>query len=325
MRNRYQHCAIEFVLSWRKRLGVPLLFAAFAGLLSACGPPEAATDDDVLAVVERREIRVADFERELARRTGGNPHAIDLRALLDEMVEREALLALARRLDIDADPEVRRAMENVLLGALRQRELEPRLNDIVVEDEEIEALYQAEAENNRRPARVRLALLQLPKGEGILERLNQAREDARDIPAEDGFGALAIRYSEDQAGRYRGGDIGWLELNDRSTRWPPEILEEASRLTDPGALSPLIQAGDTVYLIRLMERVEPALPSLDDAAPAVRRRILMRKRQSAEQEFREEVHASIPIQIFPETLSTRFLDRDDSAFPSRSLPPELSD
>ena len=308
-----------------------MLLSTVAVLVSACSPPEAATGDDVLAVVEGREIRVADFERELDRRAGGNAHAIDLEALLDEMIEREALLALARRLEIDADPDVRRTMENVLLGALRQRELEPRLNGIVVEDEDISALYRAEAENNPRPARVRLALLQVPAGMGrleqdaILERLNQARDEARDIPAEDGFGALAIRHSEDQAGRYRGGEIGWIELDDPSTRWPPEILEEASRLTDPGALSPVIQAGETVYLLRLIERVEAASPSLEDAAPALRRRLLLRHRRSAEDAFREEVLAAVSIEAFPQTLRERFPDRDGTASAPKSAPPEFSD
>src|SRR5262249_38241118 len=96
-------------------------------LLNGCGRKENA---DVLATVGPRHIRAADLRAEVERRYQRQQPVPDKQTLLQEMIDREALLQRARAAGLDHDPQTARAIENLLLGQLTERDLTPRLDAV---------------------------------------------------------------------------------------------------------------------------------------------------------------------------------------------------
>ena len=163
--------------------------------------------------------------------------------LLDEMIRREAIIHRALQTGVDQDPDVQREIENLLIGKLREQELETKLREASVAEEELRAEYESTLDKFTRPAKIRLAMLYLKtsskmsetKHSEIRSRMDAARaraleeSEAQDPsgrrPTGQGFGAMAVEYSDDQASRYRGGDIGWLDANRFEYRWPKAVLK----------------------------------------------------------------------------------------------------
>src|SRR5262245_57570140 len=70
-------------------------------------------DPSVVAMVADAKIRLEDLQAEIARR--GNASAVDPKTVLQQMINRRALVARARRLGLERNPEIVRAYENLLI------------------------------------------------------------------------------------------------------------------------------------------------------------------------------------------------------------------
>jgi peptidyl-prolyl cis-trans isomerase C len=286
------------------------VLAAATLIVTSCSPK---SDPQVLARVGPSEIRVEQFRAQMARRGGGKPESLDRQALLEEMIEQEALYVKAVQAGLDKDPEVQRACRNLLIGKLRERELAPRLAKVEVTAEELRAAYDHDRPRHLRPAAVRLAALYLPAGPamkeaqvaGLRERMAEARRKALEPPVAGapGFGTLAIAYSEDQATRYKGGEIGWVEA-ERGPAWlGPAVRQAAGALKSPGDLSEVISDFRGVYLVKLIERRDAEPIPFSAVEPALRQRLLAEKRQQLERSFAQEACGSVPVEIHADRLA----------------------
>ncbi len=275
-------------------LGVCLLAAM--GLSSSCSKKPAASAPDVLAKVGAQEIRAEDLLKEAERRRQGHRPVPDKATLLQEMVDHEALVQRAHRAGLDEDPQIKREVSNLLIGKLLERELTPRLAAVQVNVEEIQAEYQRNLDKYKHPAKVRLALLHLPADAKMSEarraelrqRMQEARGKAIATPAAGGFGPLAIEYSEDQASRYRGGDLGWMDAGNFSYRWPRSVLTSAYAL-DQGKVSDVIEAEGGFYLAMKTDARAGAIAPLTQVEAALRQSLMVKKRHDLEETFRNEV------------------------------------
>jgi len=96
-------------------------------------PPEAW-----VAQVEGGFISTAMFVDEMRRRGGLQPGQYrDLaqkRALLDDLVLREAMVQAAREEGMDQEPEIRRALDQMLANQYLQRTLRERQRAVVISD-----------------------------------------------------------------------------------------------------------------------------------------------------------------------------------------------
>ena len=86
------------------------------------GNPPAPTG--VLSV-DGTPILREDLEFELARNRGRGAE-VDFDAVVAELVQRQQMVAEARRLGIDQEPATRRALEGLLVARWKERQLEPR-------------------------------------------------------------------------------------------------------------------------------------------------------------------------------------------------------
>lgn len=319
------------------RLGLSLL-AGLALSLSSCAKREIPASD-VLATVGAVQIRTADFQREVERRRAAGQPVPDKQVLLQEMVSTEALLQRAQSVGLDNDPEVRREINNLLIGKLLDRELMPQVDAISVSTEEVKADYEQHIEQYTHPAMVRLALLfeeKTPlmseaKHSELRERMTEARRlvlaTPRDGvgPAMKGFGSLAIDYSEDQASRYRGGDIGWLDAARLDSRWPRTVLEKGCAL-ETGQVSDLIETDAGFYLVMKTDERASCTDPLSKVEASLRQSLLVQKRRDCKEAFRQESARLAGAQVNSQTLAavemparvTRVAQREHS--PSAALP-----
>lgn len=252
----------------------------------------------VLARVGEEVIRASDFRQELERRAGRQP--IDLRAadarqhILDEMIDHRAQVARARELVLDRDPVVQRELDAVLVRHLRTRELDQKLQEIRISEEEIERHYETHEDEFARPERQRAAIvaLELPPGASAAARARRRAEaeallaEAESLPAGfHGFGPIAARVSSHRASRYKGGDIGWLVRGELRHPFEPALLEAIFALEAPGQLGPIVEGERALYLVRLIDRAPRAVAPLEQVAPRIRQRLIDERQQRLEREW----------------------------------------
>jgi parvulin-like peptidyl-prolyl isomerase len=270
-----------------------------------------------LAIVGDRQITVEDFQREVARRIAARRVLPDKETLLQEMVNQEALVQRARQMGLLDDPQVQREINVLLIGKLREREIDPRVERLQITDEEVAAEYERNIDRYTQPAKVRLAMLFLEanpkmseaKRNEIQERLSEAHRRILESPARGGrgaaaggFGALAIDYSDDQASRYRGGDMGWLNEGSFDYHWPHPVLEAGYRLTK-NEVSEIIQTEGGFYLVMKTDSRPSSTKSLAEVEAVLKHSLLASHRRELNESFQQESIDMAPVTINPSALA----------------------
>lgn len=285
-------------------LVVVVLVLVFAG----CEKPANA---DRVAVVGDRVIRLGDLEAAMERAGSGRLRG-DMHAVLDELIEDEIMVQQAREHGLEDDPEFRRMYRNFLIGKLKEKLLTPQLKATEVTDKEIRTYYKENRSRFVEPASIKIAVLYRKtsdrmsdeKREAIRAQLLEAKAMTEDLNR-DGldFGAVAIRHSEDQTTRYKGGLVGWIDPDRGGARLPDAVVDAAAALDRAGDISEPVATDQGMYLVRLAERKDAILTAIEDVRDTIRQTLMKEKRAAVEKEFLENIHASVPVRIFPEVMN----------------------
>lgn len=312
--------SIRFLKHGRAGLAGSVVGAAAWCLVVGCSqsPEDAGAKpaEVLLAEVGNHRITEADFLAEARRRVEAGRSASDKDALLQEMVERESLLARARQTGLEADPELRREYENLLIARLVEQEVTPLKEAVAITPEMIEAEYKANRARYTRPAQDRLAMLYLEAGAKASEsrraeirhRLEAARSQVAALQNTNrsrgvvGFGRLAIEHSDDQVSRHRGGDLGWIAEGQRPPRMPEAVLE-AGRLLEVGVVSPVLETPEGFYVLMKTDNRPEYTTPLESVQAALRQSLLARERRQVEETYRQESVRAVTVQIHSGALA----------------------
>lgn len=276
-----------------------------AGIPAASGPGAA-----VLASVGGQVLTEADFRR----RWDQNPPLADTpearQKVLDELVIRAAWVDAARRSGLDRDPELAEEIGRLLAARLRQQRLQPQWEALRVDDDEIRSVYERHLQTRfTEPERVRVAVLWF-ETRGEAERVERFRPRLDSVrtrvlsqpdafPVAEGFGPLAMTQSEHRVSRQRGGDLGWMALDDAGaasrSAWDSAVRDAARSLKVPGDLSDVVATPGGLFLVRLTERRPAAVLPLADVRGRIERELLREKRQRLEAEFERTILAEARI------------------------------
>lgn len=305
-----------------------------ACLLAGCGERKAQPRAQVLARVGDREITEVDFKWELDRRHNAGLPDADKLVVLNDLIQHEALVQRARAAGLDADPQVKREVSNLLIGKLMDRQLRQKEEQVTVSPEDVKAWYDSHKDSYTRPAQVRLAVLKLefdPKATGARKtEVRQRMEDARSQfmadpprgrgPSNTGFGRLAQDFSDDQASRYRGGDIGWIEADRLPPRWPREVLEAGMALP-LGQCSGVVESTGGVYLVMKTDSRDAVLAPLAEMEGSIRQHLKARKLQELQSVFRADSIRQSPVSIDTNALAALVMpSMRSAAIPQQGLP-----
>ncbi len=295
-------------------------------VLAGCGKQSGGTvvKPGVVASVGSREITVAEVVAEAGRRAAGGQPVPDKAALLDEMVAEEVQVQRAMALRLHEDAEVARAMRGALIGALRTKELEPKLAAADVSPEEVKTQYEAMREKLKRPERARVGMifgaipLRAPGAAGDEVRARIKVAAAAAAAGGEAFRAAAAAHSDHQASRYRGGEIGWINRG-AAPRWLPAAVAEAAFGLEPGKVSEPIEAEAGIYVLTLLEREEASVTPLAEAEAGIRARLAAGRREELRNDFQKGLRDAAGVRVFAEGL-------DGAAWPAATgnpEPPEL--
>ena len=269
-------------------------------------PASVSVSGDIVAVVGDQVIGRAAFEEYLTRRgqTARTPE--QLAAVLDELVRVEAACAKARAAGFDTNPAVQAALKRVIAAQYQAAQLPDTGSAPRVTERELDDYYQAHRSEFTVPEKVRAAIVffKVPTKATAEKQAEHAAAaaavlaEARHLPAGSvGFGALALKYSEDTATRYQGGDVGWLSKQPADFRFGPEVAEAIFTLTNAGDLTPVIRTRDGLVLARLMEKKPASTPPLSELKERLTYRLSRAKAAQRETDFQASLKAGLNIQI----------------------------
>jgi hypothetical protein len=307
-------------------------FAIISLALSGCGPQEASVETDPVAIrVGDRDIRLSELQAQVDYSAAtGSLVAANEEEFLERYLERQLHLHNAYAAGLDQDIEIRRQWENLLIGRLKKNALETQLASVSVTDEEVEAYYQANIESYTKPAQVHLALLfmedsgklSVEQQDALRLQLEQARQQVQELPeGTRGFGALAMKYSEEATSRFKGGDVGWLQASRPRYRWPDEVVATAFSLRENGAMSPVIETDSGVYvLMRIDARAEVVQTLEGRLIASVHNKILKAKRVDLTAQLKREWATSVAVALQNDVIAElKFPSQTDSAAVPQAL------
>ena len=269
--------------------------------------------DPVVARVDGHELRLNDVSeaaQSLPDEVRSMPPQVLYPMLLDQMIDREALVLQAQKEGMQKDPQVQRAIsratDTVLQNAILSREIAP-----LVTDAALRAKYDAEYANKPGEEEVHARHILVDneaQAKTIIEQLNKGGD----------FAALAKENSKDPAAQ-SGGDLGFFKKGDMV----PEFATAAFALK-PGQWTQIpVKTQFGWHVIKVDEtRVAPP-PPFDQVRDEIRQQII----QAGVRAALERAKVGLVVQKFnmdgtPMTPdSAAATQPDPTATPTTDLPP----
>jgi hypothetical protein len=307
----------------RSRLGFfprnsPALFYLCLLLTAAgCGEQkQAALPVKEIARVGDASISPDAFQALLNLRAAGDANRFSTmeakKALLDELIRREAVFAKARTAGFDQRPDIQESVKRLIAGKFQEEQMKLKgTNEPAVSQQEIEEYYRQHTDKYAAPAKARGAILLVKisplaepeKRDQLMAKAQSLLDQARAAAPLD-FARLVEANSEDQATRYRAGDIGWVRQQTTATGFDPAVIEALFALSKPGDFAPLVRTKRGVYIVKLVEAQPAGTRPLTEVKDGIAYTLRRQKLDQREQEFYAAMEAGLDIQINRQLLES---------------------
>lgn len=277
---------------------------------------EAQLQPSEIARVAGSPISQENFQALLNLRAGGNTNLYATTeakaALLDELIRREAILARARAAGFDQRPDIQESVRRMIAGKFQEEQMRAlETNEITVSDQEVEQYYRDHAEKYSVPAKARGAIIfiRIPptasqeKRRELAARAESLLEQAKTATAAE-FSRLVIDNSEDQATRYRSGDIGWFSSKTGVAWVDPAVTKALLDIGAAGGFAPVITTPRGLYIARQTDFKPAGLRPLSEVKDGIAYVLQKQARDRREQGFYAEMKAGLDIQINSQLLDS---------------------
>jgi len=255
--------------------------------------------------------------RQAAERDGVSVNEESLSSIIEQQ-KREVEAQLGRPLSLTEYKEVvqretgytwstyREQLENQLLQQTYITQKKRSLFESVdpPTKQQIEALYRENATSFTNPEYVRISHVFVPKlekTEGDAERARTKIEEARKKfrSGEMSFDDLVLKYSEDENSKFRGGDVGFVTVDNQQIKsvYGRTFVDSIFTLEE-GEVSEIIESNVGFHIVKSTEHQQARILSLDDPIapdnPAtvreyLRNRLFQERQQQTLQRAMEEV------------------------------------
>mgnify|MGYP001611871493 CR=1 FL=1 len=211
---------------------------------------------------------------------------------VEEMVNERFLMAEAKKRHIDNLPDVKAllkaAHEKIIVSKLIEIEVDRKIK---LEPDEASKYYESHKEEFMAPLLLRASHI-----------LMTTEEDANAVRTEldtgADFEALAKSRSTDNTAT-RGGDIGYFQKG----QLIPEFEEQAYKLSK-GQMSPVFKTQFGYHIIKLTDRIEPALKDFKIVKPRLEKQILNEKRSRTLKALVGKIKGNARVQIDEKILES---------------------
>jgi peptidyl-prolyl cis-trans isomerase C len=287
--------------------------------LSACEKQKAEPQSTgpAVATVGTTRITVDQFKEKLAelppmvRPRYAPPER--RKEFLDNLVRNEVLLAEARSRGLEKDPEVRTALDRVLIQRLLKVESDALEKKNAPTEEEIKAFYEGHKNEFVRPERIRVShVFYETKTPGAARERTKAEatKALADVKSKESgatktaFGALAKARSNDDKTKGIEGDLGSHTREELVGLWGQVFADAASALKSPNEIGDVVATDNGFHLIKLMSRQPGFEQSLETAKSRIQGRLLMEKRSKLMDEFVSELKRKANVTINEDVLKS---------------------
>ena len=226
--------------------------------------PAAAPADPVVAKVDATEIHMSDVRAAavgIPEEYRQMPPQMLVPMLVDQLIDRAALLKLARAQGLDKDPGVASAMgrasDQALQNALIGRAVGPQITE-----QAIKARYDATLANKPGEAEVHARHI-------LVKDEDKAKDLIAQLTKGGDFVQLAKANSTDP-GAAEGGDLGWFKKGDML----PEFAEAAFALPDNGVTQAPVHTRYGWHVIQTLGHRTAAPQSFEQAREALRQSMI---------------------------------------------------
>ncbi len=235
-----------------------------SGQQGAAGPQASKpAGDPLLARVGDQDIRLSDLRGAAATlppNLRSMPEQILYPMLLNRMIDQDALVAEARRIGLDKNPEVQRqvqmAEDSALQRALLMKEVQPQITD-----QAVQARYEKDIANKPGAEEVHAKHI-------LVDSEAQAKDIIAQLQKGADFDALAKQFSKDK-GAHGGDDLGFFKKEDMV----PEFAAAAFAL-QPGQITQTpVHTQFGWHVIEVTERRQDKPPGFADAKNELRQRM----------------------------------------------------
>jgi hypothetical protein len=278
-------------------------------LLAGCGKAPEALPADAIAVVGDSVITEEAFRYWWERKEIGRDTSKGREKLLDDLIDRYARVEQARKAGLHEDQEVLEQINSLLIARLREKELEPKVAEVSVSDDQVRSYYEIHKETEfTSHERFHIAVLWFEtRGQKPLEmmyrpRLEEISIHSQSVALEEGFGAFASKNTEHRASRYKRGDIGWLRAGGDYDPWRRAVLNIAASL-QPGETSEVVSNNLGVFLVRLIDHQPASVRDFESVEQRIHEKLLVKRRAEIRECFDEQILQGIEVKEDPNALA----------------------
>ena len=221
---------------------------------------ESARPDPVVATVNGRDIRASDVREAIAGLPDeyhGLPPNMLFPMMVDQLVDRKALVLLAEKQGLDKDPQVQRQMahaaDSALQNALLSRDVGPTITE-----QKVKERYDATIANKPGEEEVHARHI-------LVNNEDEAKKIIAQLKGGADFAQLAKQDSKDP-GAAQGGDLGWFKKADML----PEFSAAAFAL-QPGQITETpVHTQYGWHIIKVEGRRQAPPPTFEQARDQLR-------------------------------------------------------
>ncbi|WP_048863136.1 peptidylprolyl isomerase, partial [Acidisphaera rubrifaciens] len=258
-------------------------------------PPGAATGsatdatakpatDPLLATVNGAPIHLSDVQdamRTLPQQARTMPQQILVPMLVDQLIDRQALVITAKKQGLDKDPavqaQIQRAADQALQRALLQRDIGP-----LITDDALKAAYEKDYANKPGQEEVHASHI-------LVEHEAEAKDIIAQLEKGADFAALAKAHSKDP-GASQGGDLGWFKKDDMV----PEFSAAAFALKPGEFTKTPVHTQFGWHVIKVTETRIAKPPTFDSVRDELRQHLI----QDAVQKLVKQARADVKVVRF---------------------------
>lgn len=262
-----------------------------------------------VAEVRGVPISAEALTRLMQQRAGHNPgrftNITEKEALLGELIDAEATYAKATASGFDQRPEIQESIKRLIASRFLEEQAGKQPSVPPVTDRDLEQYYQDHASKYSIPAKARGAIIfrQIPatataeKRAEALANAGKILEEAQAAQDELAFARVVQKHSEDQATRYRGGDLGWISQEAKLWGIDSAIVEALFALKTPGDFAPLIVTPRGVYVLKLAQKQPPSIRPFRELKEEIRYLVTRERQEQRERELHASLREGLAIRI----------------------------
>ena len=179
--------------------------------------------------------------------------------------------------------------EKMIVSAMRSQNVK---NDVIVPENKITEFYQKNREGYAIEEQIKLRMIAIRKAEGGDTRRGMIDEIRAKILEGAEFGDLARMYSEDST-QDVGGDWGWINRKTLN-----ESLAKIAFNMKAGQISPVIELGNSYYLLYLEAKKNAQLKPMQTVRDEIQNKMIQEERQKRQQEWIAKLRKKAYIKMY---------------------------